>query len=306
MRRLERWQVRYGAPVDSRPARHESPSCAERPSALMARDRRARGVAVSGTLLAIDGDSLAHRAYHALPKSIRAATAARRLRATSCCGCGRRSSRTSVLVGWDSLDVADLPARGAAGLPVGARVRAVDPRAARAAAGARRVVRLRRGEGAAGTRPTTSSPPPRARWTGPVLVVTSDRDAFQLVSDRVTILQPVQGRERARADRARPRCASATASSPAQVPDFIALRGDPSDKIPGAPGVGPKTAATSCTQHGTLEAALADGRFPQIADDLRLYRRHRDDGRRRAAAEARTPTPPDWARRARLRARARA
>ena len=56
------------------------------------------------------------------------------------------------------------------------------------------------------------------------------------------------------------------------MPDFIALRGDPSDKIPGAPGVGPKKAADVLKQHGSLAQALADGRFPQIADDLLLYR----------------------------------
>ena len=56
------------------------------------------------------------------------------------------------------------------------------------------------------------------------------------------------------------------------MPDFIALRGDPSDKIPGAPGVGPKKAADVLKQHGSLAQALADGRFSQIADELLLYR----------------------------------
>jgi DNA polymerase-1 len=82
---------------------------------------------------------------------------------------------------------------------------------------------------------------------------------------------------------------------PGQVPDFIALRGDPSDKIPGAPGVGPKKAAEVLKQHGSLEQALADGRFSTIADELRLYRRI-------ATMDAAAPlpplgpTPPDWAR----------
>jgi DNA polymerase-1 len=78
------------------------------------------------------------------------------------------------------------------------------------------------------------------------------------------------------------------------VPDFIALRGDPSDRIPGAPGVGPKSAAAVLREYGTLEAALAAGRFGPIADDLRLYRRI-------ATMDADAPlpplrdTPPDWA-----------
>jgi DNA polymerase-1 len=80
-----------------------------------------------------------------------------------------------------------------------------------------------------------------------------------------------------------------------QVPDFIALRGDPSDKIPGAPGVGPKKAADVLKQHGTLAQALADGRFPHDAENLLLYREI-------ATMDADAPlpklgpTPPDWQR----------
>jgi len=59
---------------------------------------------------------------------------------------------------------------------------------------------------------------------------------------------------------------------PAQVPDFIALRGDPSDKVPGAPGVGATGAATLLQRYGSLESALEAGRFPAIAETLRLYR----------------------------------
>jgi DNA polymerase-1 len=59
---------------------------------------------------------------------------------------------------------------------------------------------------------------------------------------------------------------------PKQVPDFIALRGDSSDKIPGAPGIGPKTAASLLRRYGSLEAALGQGKFTAQADQLRLYR----------------------------------
>ena len=59
---------------------------------------------------------------------------------------------------------------------------------------------------------------------------------------------------------------------PAQVPDFIALRGDPSDKVPGAPGVGATGAATLLQRYGSLEAAFKAGRFPAIAERLRLFR----------------------------------
>jgi DNA polymerase-1 len=72
---------------------------------------------------------------------------------------------------------------------------------------------------------------------------------------------------------------------PEQVPDFIALRGDPSDKLPGAAGVGPKKAADVLREYGTLEAALEAGRFSAEAEDLRLYRRI-------AALDASAPLPP--------------
>jgi DNA polymerase-1 len=81
---------------------------------------------------------------------------------------------------------------------------------------------------------------------------------------------------------------------PGQVPDFIALRGDPSDKLPGARGVGPKTAASILAQDGSLEAALEAGRFAAEREDLRLYRRI-------AQLDASAPLPsladqtPKWA-----------
>jgi DNA polymerase-1 len=59
---------------------------------------------------------------------------------------------------------------------------------------------------------------------------------------------------------------------PKQVPDFIALRGDSSDKIPGAPGIGPKTAASLLRRYGSLEGALAQGKFAAQTEQLRLYR----------------------------------
>src|SRR5207302_5051341 len=107
---------------------------------------------------------------------------------------------------------------------------------------------------------------------GRTLVATSDRDAFQLVSERTTILQPVRGvSELVRIGPAEVR--ERYDVEPGQVPDFIALRGDPSDRLPGAKGVGPKKAADILREHGTLEAALEAGRFSAEAEDLRLYRR---------------------------------
>jgi len=59
---------------------------------------------------------------------------------------------------------------------------------------------------------------------------------------------------------------------PKQVPDFIALRGDPSDKLPGARGVGPKGAASLLRRYGTLDKMLANELFPTQAEQLRTFR----------------------------------
>jgi DNA polymerase-1 len=100
----------------------------------------------------------------------------------------------------------------------------------------------------------------------------------------VSILQPVKGvSELARIGPAEVR--ERYGVEPEQVPDFIALRGDPSDRLPGAPGVGPKGAAQILREYGSLEAALAAGRFAAAAEELRLYRRI-------ATLDASAPLPP--------------
>jgi len=105
---------------------------------------------------------------------------------------------------------------------------------------------------------------------GMAIVATGDRDAFQLASELTTILQPVRAGEMARIGPKEVR--ERYGVEPKQVPDFIALRGDPSDKLPGATGVGPKGAASLLHRYGTLEDALAQGRFQEQAENLRLYR----------------------------------
>jgi len=85
----------------------------------------------------------------------------------------------------------------------------------------------------------------------PVDIVTGDRDSFQLVDDRVTVLYPKRGVS----DLARMTPAAVEEKyglTPAQYPDFAALRGDPSDNLPGIPGVGEKTAATWIRTYGSL------------------------------------------------------
>jgi DNA polymerase I len=107
---------------------------------------------------------------------------------------------------------------------------------------------------------------------GTALVLTTDRDLFQLASAKTTVLRPKKGVSEI--DRVGPaEVREIYGIDPDQVPDFVALRGDPSDRIPGAPGVGPGRAAAILKAHGSLDAALQDGGFPTIADKLRMYLR---------------------------------
>ncbi|MFF8589881.1 DNA polymerase I [Streptomyces sp. NPDC015220] len=84
-----------------------------------------------------------------------------------------------------------------------------------------------------------------------VLIVTGDRDSFQLVSDHTTVLYPTKGVSEL--TRFTPeKVVEKYGLTPAQYPDFAALRGDPSDNLPGIPGVGEKTAAKWINQFGSF------------------------------------------------------
>ena len=90
---------------------------------------------------------------------------------------------------------------------------------------------------------------------GKALVLTGDRDMFQCATDQITVLYVRTGARGA--DIVDPKeVRSRYGVDPEQVPDFIALRGDPSDGLPGAKGIGEKTAAELLQRHGTLEATL--------------------------------------------------
>jgi DNA polymerase-1 len=232
-------------------------------------------------LLVVDGDSLAHRAYHALPKSIKLNAVVGF--ANFLLRLWESEEPRAVLVGWDTLFV---PTYRHEALPAYQSGREFEdsiveqlellPRLVEAAGFA-----AAKGDGyeaddflAAAAR----------AWPDRVLVATSDRDAFQLAADRVTILQPTKGvSEVGRIGPAEVR--ERYGVDPEQVPDFVALRGDPSDRIPGARGVGPKKAADVLREYGTLDAALAAGRFAAEAEDLRLFRRI-------ATMDASAPLPP--------------
>ncbi|MFG2499542.1 DNA polymerase I [Streptomyces sp. NPDC048441] len=84
-----------------------------------------------------------------------------------------------------------------------------------------------------------------------VLIVTGDRDSFQLITDHVTVLYPTKGVSEL--TRFTPeKVEEKYGLTPSQYPDFAALRGDPSDNLPGIPGVGEKTAAKWINQFGSF------------------------------------------------------
>ncbi|HVL94484.1 MAG TPA: 5'-3' exonuclease [Solirubrobacteraceae bacterium] len=118
------------------------------------------------------------------------------------------------------------------------------------------------------------------RAGGRALILTGDRDLFQCATERVHVLMQQRGKE-GPAELGPAEVREWYGIDPAQVPDFIALRGDPSDGIPGAKGIGEKTAADLLRRHGTLEAALASpirekpsvrSALIEQADELRMFR----------------------------------
>jgi 5'-3' exonuclease len=91
---------------------------------------------------------------------------------------------------------------------------------------------------------------------GEALLLTGDRDMYQCAGERVTVLYVRTGGGKGAEEVGPAEVRERYGIDPEQVPDFIALRGDPSDGLPGAKGVGPKTAAELLRRHGTLETIL--------------------------------------------------
>jgi 5'-3' exonuclease len=108
-----------------------------------------------------------------------------------------------------------------------------------------------------------------ARAGGQTLILTGDRDMYQCVGDGVHVLylkSGLSGFEEVDAAEVQRRYGV----GPSLVPDFIALRGDPSDGLPGAKGIGPKTASELLRKHGSLEGAIAEAgsERPRVAAAL--------------------------------------
>ena len=241
-------------------------------------------------LLVIDGDSLAHRAYHALPKTIRRAQG---LPSNAIVGFTNFLLRLwdteeprAVLAGWDTLEV---PTYRHEALDAYQSGREFDDELLQQLALLPQLVQAfgfasAKAPGYEADDFLGAAVAFEEKRGGTTVVATSDRDSFQLASERTTIIQPVRGvSELARIGPAEVR--ERYDVEPSQVVDFIALRGDPSDRLPGAPGVGPKKAADLLRQYGSLEEAIGAGRFAAIAEELRLYRRI-------ASLDASAPLPP--------------
>ena len=227
-------------------------------------------------LLVIDGDFFAHRAYHAVPKTIRR---------TGNKGAGaivgfanfllrlyESEQPRAVLVGWDTLDAPTYRHKALEGYQAGRQfddelldqlnvlpefVAACGFASAKAA-------------GYEADDFLAAAATQEEREGGTVIVATGDRDAYQLASEATTILQPVRAGEMVRIGPGDVR--ERYGVDPRQVSDFIALRGDASDRIPGAKGIGEKGAASILKRYGSLEKAIAARRFPTQAEKLRLYR----------------------------------
>jgi DNA polymerase I len=241
-------------------------------------------------LLIVDGDSFAHRYYHALPKSIRRADGGGGNLLDGVGGLLIRlweeESPRAVLAAWDTLTV---PTYRHTALPAYQSGRQFDKELLDQLDLAPQLVEAMgfapaKAEGYEADDFLAAGVAFEEARGGTSIVASGDRDTFQLVGERTIVLQPqVGGGPLARIGPAEVR--ERYGVEPAQVPDFIALRGDPSDKLPGARGVGPKKAADVLREYGSLEAALEAGRFSAELEDLRLYRRI-------ATVDASAPLPP--------------
>jgi DNA polymerase-1 len=256
-------------------------------------------------LLIVDGDNLAHRAYHSMPKTLRSADGKRPINAivgwtNMLVTLWENEQPRSIFVAWDTLGVDTyrhvlLPTYQGGRIFDDAIVKQLDwlPDVARAFG-----FSVGKKAGYEADDFMAAAAAAETKRGGHSLLLTTDRDAYQVVSDSVTVLAPRAGvRDLIRIGPAQ--VVERMGVLPEQVADFKALAGDSSDKIPGAKGIGPKAAASLLLKYGTLEAVLdarTDTISPVVAQQLRMYK----DivSMRGAELEVELPqtAPPDWAR----------
>ncbi|HEV8637621.1 MAG TPA: 5'-3' exonuclease [Chloroflexota bacterium] len=249
-------------------------------------------------LLIVDGDNLAHRAYHSTPKTVTGADGSPVNAVVGFVGMlvnvWLKERPRGVFVAWDTLGVDTYR-------------HALWPQYQSGRVFDREIVRqlellptlcqafgfgVGRRAGSEADDLMAAAAIEEVRRGGTCLLLTTDRDAYQLVSEHVTILAARRG---ARAlERIGPReVVERLGVLPEQVPDFKALSGDSSDKIPGLRGIGPKSAAALLLKHGTLDGvldALGRPREAELALTFREVVRMRPD----VPVELPPSGPPDW------------
>lgn len=253
-------------------------------------------------LLIVDGDNLAHRAYHSTPKSVQGA-GGRPINAIvgffgMLTNLWSAERPRAIFVAWDTLSVPTYrhelwPAYQSGREFDDAILEQLD-----ALPGLCEAARCGVGKAAGYEADDLMAAAARAEVAegGTCLLFTSDRDSYQLVSDSVTVLTPRRGVSEM--DRIGPaQVVERLGVLPEQIPDFKALAGDSSDRIPGASGIGPKKAAALLLQHGDLDGVLDAIRRPGEAEQIRRFREvvlMRPD-----VPVTLPPHAPDWARVAR-------
>lgn len=231
---------------------------------------------MSDLLLIVDGDNLTHRAFHTTPKTVRGPKNEPINAITGffsmLLGHITRESPTRVFVSWDTLGVETYRSKLWPGYQGG---RYFDPEI---------VTQLNllptlceafgfgvgKQAGAEADDLIASAVKRATKLGWNCLILTTDKDSFQLVSETVTVLAPRRGNPIP--ERVGPtQVVEKFGVLPEQVPAFKALSGDSSDCIPGLKGVGPKSAASLLLKYGDLESVLAEWKNPQEVELARTF-----------------------------------
>lgn len=247
---------------------------------------------VSQPLLIVDGDNLSHRAYHSTPKSVTANAIHGFFGMLNIMW--QNEQPRAIFVAWDTLGVDTYRSELWPAYQTG---RVFEPEIVRQLGllpticeafgfGVGKVAGYEADDIAA------AAVKAELAAGGTCLLYTTDKDNYQLVSDRVTQLAPKRGAREL--DRIGPHeVVERFGVLPEQVPAFKALAGDPSDKIPGLKGIGPKSAADLLLKYGSLEAVMANWSKPE---EVELAFMFRDVATMRNDVPVTLPEtgPPDW------------